>query len=93
MRSGMVSFGVVLLVVGGILYFLPLITAALGLGTFAIPAGITYAVLGLGLIFLVLGLILPADREDVIVRHTSEAPARRVVRTETVEEEVDERRL
>lgn len=76
MRTSLVIFGVIFLVIGGLFYFMPSQTAKAttttvgavttdtrtSYATVSVPLPVTYAVLAIGLILSVLGFALPGPR-------------------------------
>lgn len=81
MRPGIFSIGVVLLIIGALLYFIPnpgagattttigegVATSSTSYGFLNVPIYITYVLMALGLIMMILGLALP---EHEVVHHT-----------------------
>ena len=78
MRTGLIAFAVIVLVLGGLLYFVPTQTAQAttttigettdtrtSFATVTVPIVWTYTVLIAGLILLVLGFALPGPRVEV----------------------------
>jgi len=97
MRTGLIVFGVVFLVLGGLLFYVPTqtakstttVTTPQNTDTYTtqrslnIPPSLTYAVLAIGAILLVLGFALPGPK--VIVKDTAPAPAKSSSIVETSE--------
>lgn len=105
MKTSLILFGVIFLVIGGVFYFMPSQTAQAttttvgpttdtrtSYATIQIPPSVTYATLLIGLALLALGFILPgpAVRPQVEVRRTSTHSAMKM-KEQTVDDDGNKR--
>src|SRR3989344_1441694 len=88
MRTGLIVFGVIFLVLGALLYFVPTPSAGATVvleqsartwyASLAVPISITYAILAIGVILFILGLVLPGE---VVVKTEKAAETPHIVKT------------
>jgi hypothetical protein len=94
MRSGMITLGIILLVIGAIFYFMPTQSAAAGANgavqtaTLSLPTPISVALMVIGFGLLILGLVVPYDAWGTYVedRRYGGRTGRRVVHERHVRE-------